>query len=205
MGIFDTGHSESIDGFSSVIKFVQLSWHCCQLILNFFLFNCCLLRWIWFSCFGMKNRITNLNVFNHWKKLKFQNRLKFQSLIYILAFPLQTKGPKIYFTLLKIVIAPPYLSAFTGIEFLSVRIPSSTRLAPKVSQLQTESEFKASTQVPSIKHWQPVSEGSLVPLQYVFTIPLRFIQEEYFVSGFTVHVCLIDWLQLVEISAKAWI
>ena len=75
--------------------------------------------------------------------------------------------------------------------------------APNVSQLQIASEFKASAHVSSIEHWQPVSEGSLAPLQYVLTTPLRFIQDEYLVSGFTLQVCLIDCVQFVEISANA--
>ena len=35
-------------------------------------------------------------------------------------------------------------------------------------------------------------------------IPFRSIQEEKVVSEFTVQTCLIDWVQFVEISAKAW-
>ena len=97
-----------------------------------------------------------------------------------------------YLILLILVIEPPYLNDFTGSEFLSVRIPSSTRSAPIVSQLQIESEFKDSAHVPSMEHWQPVSEGSLAPLQYVFATPSRLSQDEYLVSGFTVQVCLID-------------
>ena len=190
--IFGTSRPESTN--FSVIEYVQFRLHSCQLILQFFLFHCCLLWWICLCFIRGESKISMTWSLQH-----------VGTLTYTLTFPLHAKGPNIYLILLILVPEPPYRSDFTGSESLSVRIPSSVTSAPNVSQLQIESEFKASAHVPSMEHWQPVSEESLEPLQYVFTTSSRFIQDAYLVRGFTVQVCLIDWLQLVEISAKAWI
>ena len=69
-----------------------------------------------------------------------------------LAFPLHTSEPKIYLILLNCVLAPPYFSDLTGSESLSVKIPSSMRSAPKVSQLQTGCALGIFAHVPSSEH-----------------------------------------------------
>ena len=74
-------------------------------------------------------------------------------------------------------MAPPYFNDLTGSDSLSVKIPSSTRPAPTVSQLQIGSKMADFTHVPSSEHWQPVSEASLAPLQYVLTTPFRSSHE----------------------------
>ena len=84
---------------------------------------------------------------------------------HILALPLQTRGPKIYLTLLNAVNAPPYRNDLTGSAVLFERFPSSTRLALIKSQLQTGTVLGVFRQVPSIEHWQPVSDDFLEPLQ----------------------------------------
>ena len=82
-----------------------------------------------------------------------------------------------YLILLNCVIAPPYFNDLIGNDFLSVKIPSSIRPAPKVSQLQTGCAFGIFAHVPSSEHWQPVSEEFLAPLQYLFTTPFRSSHE----------------------------
>ena len=74
-------------------------------------------------------------------------------------------------------MAPPYFNDLTGNDFLSVKIPTSIRPAPNVSQLQTGCAFGSFAHVPSSEHWQPVCDASLAPLQYVFTTPFRSSHE----------------------------
>ena len=126
-----------------------------------------------------------------------------------LAFPLHTSGPKIYLILLNCVLAPPYFSDFTGRESLSVKIPSSMRPDPIVSQLQIEFPIGDFSQVPSSEHWQPVSEEFLAPLQYVLATPFRSFQElkpckEVSLSIFETKIQLtnlrVDWFWKVYIK-----
>ena len=74
-------------------------------------------------------------------------------------------------------MAPPYFNDLTGSDSLLVNIPLSIRPAPIVSQLQTVSPLGAFAHDPSSEHWQPVSEESLAPLQYVLTTPSRSSHE----------------------------
>ena len=74
-------------------------------------------------------------------------------------------------------MAPPYFTDLTGSAVLSVKIPSSIRPTPTVSQLQIGSKIADFAHVLSSEHWQPVSEASLAPLQYVFATPFRSSHE----------------------------
>ena len=47
--ILDTSPSESNNWLFCISNFIQFNWHLFQLILNFFLFNCCLFWWLSFN------------------------------------------------------------------------------------------------------------------------------------------------------------